>query len=76
MSARAKPPFRADHVGSLIRPANLIAAREDAAAGKKYADKFAKVDLFTLADTFGDWRTAQKKFFDDGGIFDSIYTPQ
>jgi 5-methyltetrahydropteroyltriglutamate--homocysteine methyltransferase len=30
----AMPPFRADHVGSLIRPDNLIAAREDAAAGK------------------------------------------
>ena len=34
MSARTKPPFRADHVGSLIRPANLIAAREDLLAGK------------------------------------------
>jgi methionine synthase II (cobalamin-independent) len=27
---RTKPPFRADHVGSLIRPDNLIAAREQA----------------------------------------------
>ena len=27
---RLKPPFRADHVGSLIRPAALIAAREQA----------------------------------------------
>jgi len=48
----------------------------DAAAAKKYADKFAKVELFTLAETFGDWRTTQKKFFDDGGVFDQIYTPQ
>ncbi len=32
MSAR-KPPFRADHVGSLIRPDNLIKAREAALAG-------------------------------------------
>jgi 5-methyltetrahydropteroyltriglutamate--homocysteine methyltransferase len=32
MPARSKPPFRADHVGSLIRPASLIAAREVAAA--------------------------------------------
>ncbi|HTH13211.1 MAG TPA: sulfate ABC transporter substrate-binding protein [Spirochaetia bacterium] len=45
----------------------------DAAAAKKYASKFAKVDLFTLAETFGDWRSTQKKFFDDGGIFDQIY---
>jgi len=27
---RLKPPFRADHVGSLIRPAALVAAREQA----------------------------------------------
>ena len=45
----------------------------DAAAAKKYADKFAKVELFTLADVFGDWRSTQKKFFADGGVFDEIY---
>jgi 5-methyltetrahydropteroyltriglutamate--homocysteine methyltransferase len=28
MSARTKPPFRADHVGSLLRPAKLREARE------------------------------------------------
>jgi 5-methyltetrahydropteroyltriglutamate--homocysteine methyltransferase len=33
MSLRLQPPFRADHVGSLIRPANLIAAREEAESG-------------------------------------------
>jgi len=30
---RARPPFRADHVGSLIRPPELIAAREARAQG-------------------------------------------
>jgi 5-methyltetrahydropteroyltriglutamate--homocysteine methyltransferase len=34
MSARTKPPFRADHVGSLLRPPELLKAREDHAAGK------------------------------------------
>jgi len=34
MSARSVPPFRADHVGSLLRPAGLLAAREDLAAGR------------------------------------------
>ena len=33
MPDRLKPPFRADHVGSLIRPPNLIAAREEAESG-------------------------------------------
>ncbi len=34
MLERSKPPFRADHVGSLIRPDALIAAREAAAKGE------------------------------------------
>ena len=34
MAARPKPPFRADHVGSLLRPPELLRAREDAAAGR------------------------------------------
>ena len=33
MSARTKPPFRADHVGSLLRPPEVLEAREDRAAG-------------------------------------------
>src|SRR3954454_3940375 len=33
MSARTEPPFRADHVGSLLRPKSLLKAREDHAAG-------------------------------------------
>ena len=34
MTARTTPPFRADHVGSLLRPPELLRAREDAAAGR------------------------------------------
>jgi 5-methyltetrahydropteroyltriglutamate--homocysteine methyltransferase len=30
---RTRPPFRADHVGSLLRPPQLLKARDDAAAG-------------------------------------------
>jgi 5-methyltetrahydropteroyltriglutamate--homocysteine methyltransferase len=33
MSLRTTPPFRADHVGSLLRPPGLRRAREDAARG-------------------------------------------
>ncbi len=43
----------------------------DAAA--KYASSFPKISLFTIDDTFGGWRKAQKAHFDDGGIFDQIY---
>jgi 5-methyltetrahydropteroyltriglutamate--homocysteine methyltransferase len=33
MALRTTPPFRADHVGSLLRPQRLLQAREDRAAG-------------------------------------------
>jgi len=33
MSPRTIPPFRADHVGSLLRPPELLRARDDFAAG-------------------------------------------
>ena len=32
--SRTKPPFRADHVGSLLRPARLLQARDDFANGE------------------------------------------
>src|SRR5918998_1531013 len=35
---RTEPPFRADHVGSLLRPPALLAARERFAAGALDAD--------------------------------------
>jgi len=34
MSRRTSPPFRADHVGSLLRPPRLLRAREGFAAGQ------------------------------------------
>jgi 5-methyltetrahydropteroyltriglutamate--homocysteine methyltransferase len=34
MSVRTKPPFRADHVGSLLRPPELHEARREYAAGR------------------------------------------
>jgi 5-methyltetrahydropteroyltriglutamate--homocysteine methyltransferase len=34
MTARTRPPFRADHVGSLLRPPELLQAREDFAADR------------------------------------------
>ena len=32
------PPFRADHVGSLLRPPELLKARSDRASGKISAE--------------------------------------
>src|SRR6516165_5102865 len=41
---RAKPPFRADHVGSLLRPAPLKAAREKRERGEITAAELAAVE--------------------------------
>src|SRR6202453_2648812 len=44
MTARSKPPFRADHVGSFLRSAPLKAAREKAAAGAITATQLKAVE--------------------------------
>jgi 5-methyltetrahydropteroyltriglutamate--homocysteine methyltransferase len=41
---RDTPPFRADHVGSLLRPAELLAARAQAAAGDITPDRLREVE--------------------------------
>ena len=39
-------------------------------------EKFPKLKLYTVDDSFGGWTNAQKTHFADGGVFDSIYQPQ
>jgi 5-methyltetrahydropteroyltriglutamate--homocysteine methyltransferase len=50
MSARTTPPFRADHVGSLLRPAALKRAREDAARGAVSADDLRAAEDAAIRD--------------------------
>ena len=44
MAARTAPPFRADHVGSLLRPPELLRARDDAAAGRISPEELRAVE--------------------------------
>jgi sulfate transport system substrate-binding protein len=39
---------------------------------KKYIHQFPMIKIFTITD-FGGWEVAQKKFFEDGALFDQIY---
>src|SRR5690349_13042920 len=50
MSARTEAPFRADHVGSLLRPPALLAARERAAAGELDADGLRAAEDAAITD--------------------------
>lgn len=59
--------------GQTIAAQNYYRPRDPKIAAK-YASQFPKVKLFTLKDVFGDWRSAQKKHFADGGVFDQIYS--
>ncbi|ACB75344.1 sulfate ABC transporter substrate-binding protein [Opitutus terrae] len=43
------------------------------AAKAKYAGRFPKIELFTIADAFGGWTKAKQVHFADGGTFDQIY---
>jgi 5-methyltetrahydropteroyltriglutamate--homocysteine methyltransferase len=47
---RDKPPFRADHVGSLLRPKALLDAREDFAAGRMSAGDLRSVEDDAIRD--------------------------
>src|SRR6266513_6051582 len=50
---RTTPPFRADHVGSLLRPQRLLDAREKFAAGDLPADALRAVEDDAIRDVVG-----------------------
>jgi sulfate transport system substrate-binding protein len=59
--------------------AQEIAARHhyrprDAKVASRYAETFARVSLFTIDEMFGGWTQAQRTHFNDGGVFDRLYT--
>jgi 5-methyltetrahydropteroyltriglutamate--homocysteine methyltransferase len=47
---RTEAPFRADHVGSLLRPARLLQAREDHAEGRIDADELRGIENEAIQD--------------------------
>ncbi|HEX3714277.1 MAG TPA: 5-methyltetrahydropteroyltriglutamate--homocysteine S-methyltransferase [Trebonia sp.] len=66
MSPRTSPPFRADHVGSLLRPARLHAARADRAAGKISAGELRAVEDDAIRDAVTLQREAGLQSVTDG----------
>ncbi len=47
---RTTPPFRADHVGSLLRPASVLAARDEFASGQLDAAQLRAVEDAAIAE--------------------------
>jgi len=50
MAARTRPPFRADHVGSLLRPPRLLQARQDHTAGRIDDDELRGIEDEAIRD--------------------------
>jgi 5-methyltetrahydropteroyltriglutamate--homocysteine methyltransferase len=60
------PPFRADHVGSLLRPAHLLRAREQRAAGDIDADELRAIENDAIRDVVGMQRDVGLRSATDG----------
>src|SRR6266702_4548662 len=63
---RTTPPFRADHVGSLLRPASVRAARDDFAAGRITAQQLRAVEDEAIAGVVAMQRSAGLQSATDG----------
>ena len=63
---RTTPPFRADHVGSLLRPASVLAARDDFAAGRITAQQLRAVEDAAIADVVAMQQNAGLQSATDG----------
>ncbi|UVJ43893.1 sulfate ABC transporter substrate-binding protein [Pseudomonas sp. LS1212] len=61
--------------GQRIAAKNFYRPRDKAVAAE-YAKQFPELKLVTIDKDFGGWKTAQPKFFNDGGVFDQIYQAQ
>ncbi|WP_026454623.1 5-methyltetrahydropteroyltriglutamate--homocysteine S-methyltransferase [Saccharomonospora iraqiensis] len=66
MSQRTSPPFRADHVGSLLRPPELHAAREKAARGEITRDELKAVEDDAIREVVERQRRAGLRSATDG----------
>src|SRR5499427_2027411 len=50
MDAAINPPFRADHVGSLLRPPQLLRAREEHQTGRLSAEELRRTEDQAIGD--------------------------
>jgi 5-methyltetrahydropteroyltriglutamate--homocysteine methyltransferase len=66
MNARANPPFRADHVGSLLRPPELLAARDDFAAGRITGEQLREGEDKAITDVVAMQQEAGLQSATDG----------
>jgi methionine synthase II (cobalamin-independent) len=64
--ARTKPPFRADHVGSLLRPPRLLQARDEFAAGRIDAAELRRAENEAILEIVGKQQEVGLRSATDG----------
>jgi 5-methyltetrahydropteroyltriglutamate--homocysteine methyltransferase len=69
MATETKPPFRADHVGSLLRPAELLEARQKARRGELSADQYRAVQERCVRDVVARQESLGLRVATDGEFF-------
>ena len=57
--------------GQEIAARHFFRPRLDSVA-QRHAATFPKINLFTIDEVFGGWESAQKKHFNEGGVFDQM----
>jgi 5-methyltetrahydropteroyltriglutamate--homocysteine methyltransferase len=66
MTVRTSPPFRADHVGSLLRPPDLLRARDDHADGRIDAEALRAIEDEAVRDVVRMQREVGLRTVTDG----------
>lgn len=66
MMSKLNPPFRADHVGSLLRPQRLLAARDQYHAGEISSEALREIEDEAIAETIKKQEAVGLKGVTDG----------
>ena len=66
MPDRLRPPFRADHVGSLLRPPELLAARSEREHGRISADELRTCENAAIREAVGQQEAIGLRAVTDG----------
>lgn len=70
--AKAYLEFLYSDIGQELAGKHFFRPRNQQIAAR-FSAVFPDINVVTIDDEFGGWPAAQKKHFDDGGIFDQIY---
>jgi sulfate/thiosulfate-binding protein len=62
-------------VGQRLAAKHYYRPIEPKHADPKDLARFKELELVTIDEVFDGWDAAQKRHFDDGGVFDTIYAP-